>query len=237
MNGGIPRVDVMNAFLRHLRDAFVSGLLAILPVGGLFYILWFLYHLIDSLVGRQTPFGQMVQDTLGHWIPGMGIYMTLVLIVIVGFITRNFFGRTLQYYIDHLLASVPGIRKMYSTLKQFSNALLNRNSKSFHRVVMFEYPMEGINIIGLVTNENLGKLNDKTKEESILVYAPTAPNPLSGMMLLVPKSRITELDMAVDDALSMILSSGSVLPASLGRSEDSAPRPRFNPFRRRREKE
>lgn len=227
----------MNAFLRHLRDTFISGLLAILPVGLLVYILWFLYHLIDGLVGRQTPFGQMVQEALGRWIPGMGIYMTLILIFIVGLITRNFFGRTLQYYMDRLLASVPGIRKMYSTLKQFSNALLNRNAASFHKVVMFEYPKEGINIIGLVTNENLGKLNEKTKEESILVYAPTAPNPLSGMMLLVPKSKVTELDIAVDDALSMVLSSGSVLPDSLSNSEYQPPRPKFNPFKRRRKKE
>ena len=227
----------MNGFLRHLRDTFISGLLAILPVGGLFYILWFLYRLMDGLVGKQTTFGKMVQDALGRWIPGMGIYMTLILIFIVGLITRNFFGRTLQYYMDRLFASVPGIRKMYSTLKQFSNALLNRNTAAFHRVVMFEYPKEGINIIGLVTNENLGKLNDKTKEESILVYAPTAPNPLSGMMLLVPKNRLTELDIAVEDALSMVLSSGSVLPASLNNSEDDTPRPRFNPFKRRRKKE
>ena len=227
----------MKVFFRHLRDTFVSGLLAILPVGGMFYILWFLYHLIDGLVGKQTSFGQMVQNALGHWIPGMGIYMTLILILIVGLIARNFLGRTLQYYMDRMFASVPGVRKMYSTLKQFSNALLNRNSTAFQRVVMFEYPKEGINIIGLVTNEDIGTLNDKTREESVLVYAPTAPNPLSGMMLLVPKSELTELDIAVDDALSMILSSGSVLPTSLGRSEDSVPRPRFNPFKRRKTKE
>ena len=227
----------MNGFLRRLRDTFISGLLAILPVGGLFYILWFLYSLMNGLVGKETPFGQMVQNALGRWIPGMGIYMTLILIFIIGLIMRNFFGRTLQYYMDRMFASVPGIRKMYSTLKQFSNALLNRNTAAFHRVVMFEYPKEGINIIGLVTNENPGKLNDKTKEESILVYAPTAPNPLSGMMLLVPKDKVTEIDIPVEDALSMILSSGSVLPTSLGSSATDAPRPRFNPFKRRRTKE
>jgi uncharacterized membrane protein len=120
----------MNGFLRHLRDTFISGLLAILPVGGLFYILWFLYRLMDGLVGKETPFGQMVQNALGHWIPGMGIYMTLLLIFLVGLITRNFFGRTLQYYMDRLFASLPGIRKMYSTLKQFSNALLTSSSFS-----------------------------------------------------------------------------------------------------------
>jgi len=227
----------MKGFFRHLRDTFVSGLLAIAPVGAMIYILWFLYHLIDGLVGRQTAFGQMVQRTLGHWIPGMGIYVTIFLILIVGLITRNFLGRTLQYYMDRMFSSVPGVRKLYSTLKQFTNALLNRNTTSFKRVVMFEYPKEGINIIGLVTNEDVGKLNDKTKEESILVYAPTAPNPLSGMMLLVPKSKVVELDIPVDDALSMIFSSGSVLPTSLARSEDDASRPQFNLFKRRAKKE
>jgi uncharacterized membrane protein len=223
----------MKKMFRHMRDAFVSGLLAILPIGGLFYILWFIYRLIDSAVGRYTPFGQMVQNALGRWIPGMGIYMTLILVLIIGLIARNIFGRTLQYYLDRFFGSVPGVRKMYSTLKQFSNALLNRNRTSFHRVVMFEYPIEGIHVIGLVTNEDLGKLNTKTKEDSILVYAPTAPNPLSGMMLVVPKSRVIEVDIAVDDALSMVLSSGSVLPANLRQVEEVVSRPRFTMFRRR----
>jgi len=223
----------MKRLFLHIRDAFVSGLLAILPVGALFYILWFIYRLIDSVVGRHTPFGQMVQNALGRWIPGLGIYMTLILVFIVGLVARNVLGRTLQFYLDRFFGYVPGIRKMYSTLKQFTNALLNRNKASFHRVVMFEYPMEGINVIGLVTNEELGKLNDKTKEESILVYAPTAPNPLSGMMLLVPKSRVVNVDIAVDDALSMILSSGSVLPRNLREQQEAVSRPRFRFFGRR----
>jgi uncharacterized membrane protein len=222
---------------RHIRDAFASGLLAILPIGGLFYILWFIYRLIDSVVGRHTPFGQMVQNALGRWIPGLGIYMTLILVFIIGLVARNVFGRTLQYYLDRFFGYVPGIRKMYSALRQFSDALLNRNRTSFHRVVMFEYPIEGIHILGLVTNEEIGKLNDKTKEESILVYAPTAPNPLSGMMLVVPKSKVIDVDIAVDDALSMVLSSGSVLPAGLRQAEEVDVRPRFRLFRRRKGEE
>ena len=223
----------MKAFLRHLRDTFISGLLAIIPVGATFYILWFLYRLIDGLVGKATPFGKMVETALGRWIPGMGIYMTLILVLLVGLITRNFFGRTLQYYLERIFSSVPGVRKMYSTLKQFTNALLNRNTSSFQKVVMFEYPKEGISIIGLVTNEELGKIQDETGEECIIVYAPTAPNPLSGMMLIIPKRKVTYLDIPVEDALSMVLSSGSVLPESLREVAKEEKKPRFNPFRRR----
>jgi len=222
-------------FMRRLWNTFMSGLLAIIPVGLTVYIVWFLYRLIDGLVGKNTPFGLMVQRALGRWIPGMGIYMTLILILLIGLITRNFLGRTLQYYFERILSSIPGVRKMYSTLKQFTHALLTRDTSSFQQVVMFEYPKEGINIIGLVTNEELGKLQDETGEECVLVYAPTAPNPLSGMMLIVPKRKVTYLDIPVDDALSMVLSSGSVLPESLKEEgeEEKEKRPRFFPFKRR----
>jgi len=223
----------MKRFMRRLWNTFMSGLLAIIPVGLTVYIVWFIYSLIDGLVGKNTPFGLMVQRALGRWIPGMGIYMTLILILLIGLVTRNFFGRTLQYYLERVLSSIPGVRKMYSTLKQFTHALLSRDTASFQRVVMFEYPKEGINIIGLVTNEELGQLQNETGEECLLVYAPTAPNPLSGMMLIVPKSKVTYLDIPVDDALSMVLSSGSVLPDSLKGTEEEEKQGRFNPFKRR----
>ena len=223
----------MKRFLRRLRATFVSGLLAIIPVGLTVYVLWFLYHLIDGLVGRNTPFGVMVQKALGIWIPGMGIYMTLILILLVGVVTRNFLGKTLHYYFERIFFTIPGVRKMYSTLKQFTNALLSRDTSSFQQVVMFEYPKDGINIIGLVTNEELGRLQNEMGEECLLVYAPTAPNPLSGMMLIVPKNKVTYLDIPVDDALSMVLSSGSVLPDSLKGAKEEEKRVRFSPFKRR----
>lgn len=224
----------MRKVLRHLRDTFISGLLAIIPVGATFYLVWFLYNLIDGAVGRRTPFGMMVENALGRWIPGMGIYMTAILILLIGFVTRNFFGRTLQYYMDRAFGSVPGIRKMYSTLKRFTNALLNQGTSSFQKVVMFEYPKPGINVIGLVTNEHLGILENEIGEDCVLVYAPTAPNPLSGMMLIIPKRLLTYLDIPAEDALSMIVSSGSAIPDSLEGNISLEKRPRFSPFKRRR---
>lgn len=124
---------------------------------------------------------------------------------------------------------------MYSTLQQFTNALLNRDNPSFQKVVMFEYPKEGINAIGLVANEEIGALQDLTGEECILVFVPTAPTPFTGMMLIVPKRKVTCIDMPVEDAMSMIVSSGSVLPASLQGRLVENPRPRFNLFKRRKE--
>jgi uncharacterized membrane protein len=228
----------MKRFLVWLRTTFVSGLLAILPVGATVYIVWFLFRLVDGLVGEHTPFGMTVERALGRWIPGLGVYVTILIILVVGVITRNVLGRTLHYYFERIFFAVPGIRKMYGTLKQFTNALLNRaDTTSFQKVVMFEFPKPGINVLGLVTNENLGKIQDLTGEECILVYTPTAPNPLSGYMLIIPKRLVTFIDMPVEDALSMVVSSGSVLPDSMKyvgeEEEDERKRFRFLPRRRR----
>ncbi len=227
----------MKRFLLWFRATFISGLLAIIPVGATVYIVWFLYRLVDGLVGKNTPFGMAIERAIGRWIPGLGFYVTIIIIVLIGVISRNIFGRTLHYYFERIFLSVPGIRKMYLTIKEFANAILNRGSAmAFKQVVMFEYPRPGINVIGLVTNEELGKLQDLTGEECVLVYTPTAPNPLSGYMLIIPKRMITPVDIPVQDALSMVISSGSVLPESLRvkkDEEEGEKRIRFSPFRRR----
>ncbi|MBE0636577.1 DUF502 domain-containing protein [Candidatus Bipolaricaulota bacterium] len=226
----------MKNFLLWLRTIFVSGLLAILPVGATVYILLLLYRTIDRFVGKETDFGSAIERVVGSWIPGLGILITILLIFVVGFVVRSVVGRGLHYYFERIFFWFPGVRKMYGTLKQFTDALFNRAStSSFHQVVMFEYPKAGINVLGLVTNENLGKLQDATGEDCVLVYTPTAPNPLSGYMLIIPKRLLTYIDMPVEDALSMVVSSGSVLPDSLKRihiSEIKEKRSWMSPFRK-----
>jgi uncharacterized membrane protein len=227
----------MKRFLVWLRTTFVSGLLAILPVGATVFIVWTLYNLIDRQVGRNTAFGMVIERVLGRWVPGLGIVITILLVFVIGVIVRSFVGRTLHYYFERIFFSFPGVRKMYGTLKQFTGALLNRESTtSFKKVVMFEYPKEGINVIGLVTNEDLGRIQDIAGEKCLLVYAPTAPNPLSGYMIVIPERLVTYIDMPVEDALSMVVSSGSVLPESLkrasGENAEQEKKPRFSPFRK-----
>ncbi|MCK4570388.1 DUF502 domain-containing protein [Candidatus Bipolaricaulota bacterium] len=228
----------MKKFLLWLRTIFVSGLLAILPVGATVYILLLLYRMIDRFVGKNTPFGLTIERAMGRWVPGLGIVITILLIFLIGFVVRSVLGRGLHYYFERIFFWFPGVRKMYGTLKQFTHALLNRSStSSFQQVVMFEYPKEGINVLGMVTNENLGKLQDATGEDCVLVYTPTAPNPLSGYMLIIPKRLLTYIDMPVEDALSMVVSSGSALPDSLRTTQivegKDNKRSWMSPFRKR----
>jgi len=227
----------MKRFLLWLRTTFVSGLLAILPVGATVFIVWTLYNFIDRQVGRNTAFGMVIERVLGRWIPGLGIIITLLLVILIGVIVRSVVGRTLHFYFERIFFMFPGVRKMYGTLKQFTGALLNREATtSFKKVVMFEYPKEGINVIGLVTNEELGRIQDLTGEKCLLVYAPTAPNPLSGYMVVIPERLVTYIDIPVEDALSMVVSSGSVLPESLRQPTEEPEEEkstRFSLFRKR----
>jgi len=234
----VQRGSVMKGILHWLRTTFVSGLLAILPVGATVFVVWALYNLIDRQVGRNTAFGMVIERVFGRWIPGLGILITILLVLVIGVIVRSVVGRTLQSYLDRVFFSFPGVRKMYGTLKQFTGALLNRESTtSFRKVVMFEYPKAGLHVIGLVTNEDLGILQDLTGEKCVLVYAPTAPNPLSGYMLIIPERLVTYIDMPVEDALSLVVSSGSVLPESMKKraegQEDASRTPRSSLFRKR----
>jgi uncharacterized membrane protein len=228
----------MKRFLVWLRATFVSGVIAILPVGLTVWVVVGLFRFIDGFVGKGTTFGSTVERALGRWIPGLGIYVTIVLVLLIGFVMRNVVGRTLHHYFERLFFVVPGIGKLYGTFKQFSNALLDRTrTASFKKVVMFEFPKQGIRALGVVTNEQTGKIQDLAGEECLLVYAPTAPNPLSGYMLIVPKRLVTYVDMPVEDALSMVVSSGSALPDSLKRAEDreedESKRPRLFRFHKR----
>ena len=208
-----------------LWRTFLGGLLVIVPAGVTFYVLWFVYRLFDAAVGRSTPFGDAVVRVLGRWIPGLGIYFTVALILIVGLVARNVLGRAVQDYVEKAFFLVPGVGRMYSTVRQITHAMFNRDAPAFQKVVTFEYTKEGLNVIGLVSNEDVGKLQDETGEERVMVYVPKAPNPLSGTMLIVPKSKLTYLDVPVEDALSLILSSGSVLPKSLQKDVKPADTP------------
>lgn len=199
--------------LRKIRDAFVGGLLAIIPIGITVYILWWLYQFIDRMVGRGTPVGIVVERILGgRWIPGVNIILAIITIIVIGWILRSLLGRRVHHFLEQTFFSVPVVRKMYGTLKQFTNAILNPKVTSFKKVVIFEYPIEEVYVIGLVANENLGWLQEHLEEDCLLIFAPTAPNPTSGMMLIVPERKVTYIDIPVEDALGMIISSGAILP-------------------------
>ena len=204
-----------------LRESFLTGLLVALPIGLTGFIVWLLYKLIYRFFGPESPFARVLIHAFGRYIPGVEIIITFIVLLLVGAISRMWLGRKLHGLLERLLLSVPGLRKVYWAMKQLVNALFQRNSTKLRRVVLFEYPKEGMYVLGFVTEDDVGKIDQIVGKDCVSVYAPTAPNPLSGWVFFIPKDKIIELDMPVDEGLSLILSGGIVFPESLKRGRDA----------------
>ncbi len=208
----------MRRLLAYVKNTFINGLLVILPVGFTFYILWLVYRMILSFAGRGSEFGNLIGNflmmTIGRrWFPGIGVILTFFLVFLVGLITRIYVGRKAYTLLDNLIGSTPLVNKMYVTVKQIINAVLSSESTTFRDVVMFEYPRRGAYTVGFVTNENLGEVEDIIGEESVATFIFTTPNPLSGMVVFLPKDDLTYLDLTVEEGLRLVLSMGIVIPS------------------------
>lgn len=210
----------MSRLISELKSTFIRGLLAILPVGVTGYILWLVYRFILSFTGRGSYLGGLISSllrrTLGiKWFPGIGVIFTILFVLLIGLATRVYIGRKVYELVDRALELPPLISKMYATMKQITNALLNRDMSSFRDVVMLEYPRKGIYSVGFITNTELGQLQDVLGEDCVAVFIFTTPNPLSGMFLLVPKEDLTHLDLTIEEGLRLVLSMGIVMPTTL----------------------
>jgi uncharacterized membrane protein len=125
------------------------------------------------------------------------------------------------YFWESVLKRIPLVRSIYSAAKQFAEIVFTDNTQSFNRVMLIEYPRKGLYSLCFQTSSNLGEVQAKTGEDVVCVFIPTTPNPTSGLILMVPKSEVIELDMEIEEALQMIVSLGVVVPAWQGKGKQS----------------
>ena len=204
-----------------IKTIFLAGLLFIVPIGFTFFILSFLFTKLDSLF---TPLLNEILDYLGHaeyvnyQIPGLGFVMALMLIFLVGLLTKNFIGKHLVQLGEKIVEKIPFVSSLYAGAKQVIEAVASSSKGAFRKVVLVEYPRKGLFCIGFITCEARGEIQERTEESVVNVFLPTTPNPTSGYLLFIPKSQLIYLDMAVDDALKLVVSGGIVSPNHQARS-------------------
>lgn len=197
--------------MKRLRAYLIAGLLVWIPLGVTIFVVRLLNGLMDrSLVLLPERF--QPEQWLGFAIPGLGILLTLALLVITGFLAANFVGRSMVSLWESLLQRIPIVRSVYSASKNFAEVVFSEGNESFKKVLLVEYPRKGVYSLAFQTASTLGEVQARTGEEVVCTFVPTTPNPTSGFIVMVPRSEIIELDMAVDDALKMIFSLGVVVP-------------------------
>jgi uncharacterized membrane protein len=145
-------------------------------------------------------------------IPGLGIVLTLAVLIITGFLVANLVGRRLVSFSEGILHRIPLVRTIYSAAKNFAEVLFTDTNQAFKKVLLIEYPRKGVYSLCFQTSTALEEIQARTNENVICVFVPTTPNPTSGFILMVPMSDVIELDMDIESALKMVVSLGVVVP-------------------------
>ncbi|MEZ0316893.1 MAG: DUF502 domain-containing protein, partial [Methylophilaceae bacterium] len=150
----------------------------------------------------------------GRAVPGFGVILTLLIIFVTGLIATNFFGRQLLLLWEGLLARVPVVKSIYSSVKQVSDTLFSDSGNAFRKALLVQFPREGSWTIAFQTGTPGGDVANHLQGDFVSVYVPTTPNPTGGYFLMMPRTDVIELDMSVDEALKYIISMGVVSPAA-----------------------
>jgi uncharacterized membrane protein len=195
----------------------VTGLLVLVP---LVITLWVLHLLISTLDQSLVliPESLRPERLIGVRIPGLGVLLTLGIVLLTGMLARNFIGERLLRVWEGLLARIPFVKSIYSSVKQVSDTLLSPSGQAFRKALLVQFPREGSWTIAFLTGAPGGDVANHLDAEYVSVYVPTTPNPTGGYFVMMRRADVIELDMSVDDALKYIISMGVVVPGPRGAS-------------------
>jgi uncharacterized membrane protein len=194
-----------------MKKYFITGLLVLVPLFITFWVLYTLFHIMDQIL-LWLPIAWQPKNSLGFELPGLGALLLLVTILVTGVVATNIFGRQLIVLWESLLARVPFVKTIYSSVKQVSDTLFSDSGNAFRKAVLVQYPRQNSWTIAFITGAPGGDVVNHLHGDFISVYVPTTPNPTSGFFLMMPKAEVIELEMSVDEALKYIISMGTVTP-------------------------
>jgi uncharacterized membrane protein len=207
------RVSAFNRLFRHkLKNYFLTGLLVVVPIAMTVLVIRWLVGFMDRLLMTVLPEALRPEQLYGIPVPGIGFVATLLLILLVGVLAANIFGRSLVSFSERLLDKIPFVKGVYSLFKQVSDTVFKRDRGAFRKVVLIEYPRKGIWVVAFVTGVSEGEVQQVTEQKLVNIFVPTTPNPTSGFYILVPEDEMIELSMSVEEAFKLIISGGMVTP-------------------------
>ena len=187
-----------------LRNYFITGVVVLIPIGFTLYLSKILIGISSKIIPKNiNPNHYLPFD-----IPGVEIFISILLITLVGGISLSFFGRRILKLIDDLFKRIPFLRTVYSAIVQMTETFSKSDDKQ-KSVVLIEYPRKDVWAVGFATKENDGEMAVKTNKKLINVFVPTTPNPTSGFLLMFPIEDVIYLNMTFEEASKFIVSAGT----------------------------
>jgi uncharacterized membrane protein len=196
--------------VRGLRRYLVAGILIWLPILATVWVVTFIIRIMDRTL-LLLPASYRPLALVGFAVPGLGAVFAFAVVLATGLLVTNLVGRQLVAYWEDLLNRIPIVRSVYSGVKSFTESVFSQ-SNSFRKVVMIQYPRNGIWSLGFMTAENVPEVSQKTGVQHCCVYLSGALNATAGFLVMVPRREVIELDMSADAAMKMIITCGVVIP-------------------------
>ena len=196
--------NIKKSVFAKIRNNFIAGIVVLIPIGITLYLTLFLIRISGKIIPKEiNPNNYLPFD-----IPGVEIFMALVIITLTGWLSLSFLGKKFFEFFNNVLKKIPILRTIYSAIGQMTESFTKTDNKQ-KSVVLLEYPRQGVWAVGFATKENEGLIKEKIKEQIINVFVPTTPNPTSGFLLMVPKKDLIYLDVTFEQASKFIVSAGT----------------------------
>ena len=201
-----------------IKKYLLAGLLVWTPLAITVAVLsWLVGSLDGAFIGALNKIYPLVSHETVAWLagmPGLGVILMFFGLLLTGALASNVVGRWWLRQWDKLIARIPIVKSIYTSVKKVSDTLFTEGGNAFRKAVLIQYPRQGVWTIAFQTGTPNGEVANKLTGDLINVYVPTTPNPTSGFFLVVPINDVIELDMSVDEALTYVISMGAVSPST-----------------------
>lgn len=203
--------------LNFIKRSFFTGLVFALPICITIFVINLLLNYIGTPISHIL-FGWLdirICNSFGmkFLLNTISIAVVVLLIIAIGMLSKFFLGKWAMRAIEKFIEHVPVVKNIYKTIKQIVETFGQNHKEVFSKTVLIEYPQKDSYALAFLTSETEGEIQDRTGQTVVNVFVPTTPNPTSGFLLMIPKKKVTELDMSVADGMKLIISGGVVVPA------------------------
>jgi uncharacterized membrane protein len=196
-----------------IRNWFLTGLVVAGPLAITIWLIWSIITWVDSFVTPLIPPAYRPESYLPWPIPGTGLLIAIIALTLLGFLTANLVGRTLVGWGESLLSRMPIVRPIYRTMKQIFETLFSKTGSTFRKVALVEFPAPGMWSLVFLSQPPGGEVADKLPAgDHVSVFLPCTPNPTTGFFFFVQRKELIELDISVENAMTLLISAGMVQP-------------------------